>query len=74
MPVKAPAHELPGGSHCSPASTVPSPHSAGTVVVVEVDVVVVAGTLVVVVARVLVVVVARVVVVVLGPPGHVQSP
>ena len=70
MPVNAPVHELPGGSHCSPASTVPSPHSGpGIVVVVEVVVV-----LDVVVLPMMVVVVARVVVVVLGPPGHVQSP
>jgi hypothetical protein len=70
MPVNAPVHELPGGSHCSPASTVPSPHSApGIVVVVEVVVV-----LVVVTGTVLVVVVPGGCVVVVVGCGAVPQP
>ena len=58
----APApQEEPGGSHCSPASMVPSPQSAGNVVLVGV---VVVGLVLVVVDVVVLVVVLDVVVVV----------
>ena len=81
MPVNAPVHELPGGSHVSPASMVPVPHCwivvlVDVVVVVTVgsDVVVVlpAGTVELVVEDAVVDVVDMVLVVVVAP-GHWQS-
>jgi hypothetical protein len=71
MPVNAPVHELPGGSHCSPPSIVPLPQSSSVVLVVVV-VVVTVGSVVEVVGGSVVDVVE--VVVVVGPPGQVQSP
>jgi len=80
MPVNAPVHELPGGSHVSPASIVPSPHCPAIVVLVEVVVVVTVGTDVVVVpagtvelvVEDAVVEVVEMVLVVVVAPGHWQ--